>query len=123
MSFIGDVNKGAGYTPGFFLANNEDCTRETREIPQENAPFTTANGAKYWRGGSIYYKDGTAEGIIYEDVDVTNGDMPGSVVTRGEVYDDRVLMPEVSAPVRAALVSAGIRFVGNAPKITRPNWT
>ena len=29
-------------------------------------------------------------GILYEDVDVTNGNIPGSVVTKGEVYEDRL---------------------------------
>lgn len=89
MSFIGNVN-GKAYEPGWFLANNEDCTRETREIAQTNA-VTGENGGKYVPMGTAYpSNDGNAIGIVYEDVDVTNGNMPGSVVTKGEVYEDRL---------------------------------
>lgn len=89
MSFISG-SKGQVYEPGYFLANNEDCTRETREFSQSNA-ITTEYGGKYVPMGSAYpSNDSNAIGITYEDVDVTNGNMPGSVVTKGEVYEDRL---------------------------------
>lgn len=95
MSFIGNVN-GKAYEPGWFLANNEDCTRETREIAQANA-VTGENGGKYVPMGTAYpSNDGNAIGIVYEDVDVTNGNMPGSVVTKGEVYEDRLAVTGAS---------------------------
>ena len=89
MSFIAQ-EESMVYTPGWFLANNEDCTRETRTIPAEGAS-TAPNGGKYVKMGTAFpSNDGNAVGIVYEDVDVTNGDMPGSVVTKGEVYEDRL---------------------------------
>ena len=89
MSFIGEVKKGASYAPGWFLANNEDCTRVTKEIPQSSG--IDADGGKYVPMGSAFpSNDGNAIGLLYEDVDVTVGDMPGSVVTKGEVYEDRL---------------------------------
>ena len=90
MSFI-DNSQGTGYHPGYFLAH-EECTRETRQVAQNSALVKTVdNGAKYVPMGTAYpTNDGNAIGIVYEDVDVTNGDMPGSVVTKGEVYENRL---------------------------------
>ena len=90
MSFIGEGTNGQTYAPGWFLANAEDCTRETRQIAQ-NGATTADNGTKYVKMGTPYpSNDDNAIGIVYEDVDVTTGDMPGSVVTKGEVYEDRL---------------------------------
>lgn len=96
MSFIGEKKLGLTYAPGYFLSNNEDCTRETRQIAQSGAA-TTDEGGKYVPMGSAYpSNDANAIGIVYEDVDVTTGDMPGSVVTKGEVYEDRLAITGAS---------------------------
>ena len=89
MAFIGSVKEGKTHNAGWFLAH-EECTRETREIPQSLAT-TAENGTKYVPMGKIFPSaDGNAIGIVYEDTDVTVGNMPGSVVTKGEVYEDRL---------------------------------
>ena len=89
MSFIGDVKEGHVYAPGWFLAH-EECERKTRQIAQEGAT-TAPNGSKYVKMGTVYpSNDDQAEGIVYEDVDVTTGDMPGSVVLKGVVYENRL---------------------------------
>lgn len=89
MSFIGAVENGAGYAPGFFLAH-EECVRKTQQINQALAT-TTSTGAKYVPMGTVWpANDGTAKGIVFEDVDVSTGDMPGSVVMSGVVYEDRL---------------------------------
>lgn len=88
MSFI-SKSEGQVYEPGYFLAH-EECTRETKEISQESA-VTSSDGSMHVPMGSAYpSNDGNAIGIVYEDVDVTYGNMPGSVVTKGEVYEDRL---------------------------------
>lgn len=88
MSFIGEKN-GNGYEPGWFLANNEDCTRETRELTQAMA--VTLDDQKIVKMGTAYpSNDANAIGIVYEDINVTDGNLPGSVVTKGEVYEDRL---------------------------------
>ena len=93
MSFIAG-KKGEGYAPGYFLAyNDEGVTRETRQFAQNSALVVTSeNGAKHIPMGTAYpTNDGNAIGIAYEDVDVSTGDMPGSVVTGGAiVYEDRL---------------------------------
>lgn len=88
MSFIQN-NSGQIYAPGYFLAH-EECERVTREIPQSIAT-TADDGSKYVKMGTAYpSNDGNATGIVYEDVDVTPGNMPGSVVTKGTVIEDRL---------------------------------
>lgn len=97
MSFIGAGTKGTIYAPGYFLAaEDETCTRLTKEIAQSGA-VTAEDGTKYVPMGSAYpSNDGNAIGITYEDVDVTTGNMPGSVVTKGTVYEDRLAITGVS---------------------------
>ena len=110
-----------GYKPGFFLAH-EECTRETRQIAQNHAQVVTADGKKHVPVGAIYpANDATAVGIVYEDVDVTTGAMPGSVVTAGTVYLDRLPAAPASA-AKTALEGLGIKFITAAPAITRPNF-
>ena len=118
MSFIGNTQKGQAYAPGWFLANNEDCTRETRQIAQTGAT-TGPNGSKYVKMGTVYPSNDTqAEAIVYEDVDVTTGDMPGSVVTAGEVYEDRLPVALAEA-AKTALTGKGFSF-RTSPSVTRP---
>jgi hypothetical protein len=120
MSFI-QVNEKQGqvYAPGYFLANNEDCDRFTFEASASNdAVVTTAEG-KYLPMGTIYPANGaTAQGIVYEDVDVTSGNMPGSLVTRGVVIVDRLPEEPVSDAI-TALNALGITFVEDT-SVTRP---
>ena len=59
---------------------------------------------------------------MYEDVDVTTGDMPGSVVLKGVVYMDRLPAAPESG-VQAALEGKGFTFITKAPEVTRPGWT
>jgi hypothetical protein len=94
MSFINVVSKGTTYAPGYFLANgDENVIRETREASADSALVVTSeDGTKHIPMGTAYpTNDGNAEGILYEDVDVTNGDMPCSVITKNAVvYEDRL---------------------------------
>ena len=96
MSFIKNDNTARVFAPGYFLAADaENCTRETREMKQTDAT-TLSDGTKIVKMGTAYpANDGTAEGIVYEDIDVTSGNMPGSVVTKGIVYEDRLAITNV----------------------------
>lgn len=89
MSFINSSN-GKSYAPGFFLAH-EECVRETRQMAQNNYSVITEGETKHAPMGVAYpSNDGNAIGITYEDVDVTTGDMPASIVTKGIVYENRL---------------------------------
>lgn len=119
MSFISAENKGVTYNPGWFLAH-EECVRKTRTIPATGALVTTTeNGAKYVKMGTVFpANDGTAEGIIYEDVDVATGEMPGSVVLKGDVIEDRLAVTLAEA-AKTALEAKGFTFVEEAD-VERP---
>lgn len=106
MSFIQrNAVAGQGYAPGWFLADNEACERKTRTISATGAS-DGVNGGKYVKMGTIYPSNtSSAEGIVYEDVDVTTGDMPGSVVLSGVVYEDR--LPEAVDTYSSANVPTG----------------
>lgn len=121
MSFIGSVEQGVVYAPGYFLAH-EECERKTREIAQSGA--TTVNGRKYVKAGTFYpaNNSATVEGIVYEDVDVTSGDMPGSVVLSGVVYLDRLPAAPESG-VQSALTAKGFVFITSEPSVTRPDFS
>lgn len=119
MSFISNPRTGHAYAPGWFLVDDEDCTRETRTISATGVT-ADADGGKHVPMGTIFPANGaTAIGIVYEDVDVTNGDMPGSVVTRGTVYLDRLPTAPADA-AKTALEALGFKFVTAAPTTTRP---
>lgn len=109
MSFINKTN-GTGFNAGFFLANDENCVRETKTILQSDG-VATSMGGKVVKAGTIYPKnDATATGILYEDIDVTSGDMPGSVVTSGIVHAD--LLPVTLADeAKTALTALGFKFI------------
>lgn len=88
MSFINE-EKGRTYSAGDFLAH-EECERKTRQVTQSMAR-TTDEGSKYVPAGVAYpSNDSNAVGITYEDVDVTYGDMPASIVLSGVIYEDKL---------------------------------
>lgn len=121
MSFTGSKS-GQTYAPGWFLINNEDCTRETRQIAQNHAQvITDSEGGKHVPMGAFYpaNNSSTVIGIVYEDVDVTTGAMPGSVVTKGEVYLDR-LPAAPGSGVQSALEGKGFKFISTSPSVVRP---
>ena len=93
MSFI-DEKKGVVHAAGWFLARgDESVKRETRQFAASSAlAVTDADGGKHIPMGTAYpTNDAYAVGIAYEDVDVSSGDMAGSVVVNGAVvYEDRL---------------------------------
>lgn len=124
MSFIYGDKLGQVYAPGWFLAH-EECERKTKTISATGV-VADAYGHKHVPMGTLYSVT-TGEGasavtdyigFLYEDVDVTSGDMPGSVVTKGVVYEDRLPATLTSAQ-KTALVAKGFTFT-TVPAVTRP---
>lgn len=121
MSFREATKQGTIYAPGWFLVNNEDCTRVTQEMSASDARAVTANGGKYIPMGTVWpSNNSSAIGFVYEDVDVSSGNMPGSVVTTGVVYEDRLPISMQTA-AKNALKAAGFVFVATSPAVTRPD--
>lgn len=116
MSFNENVTNGVEFKAGHFLAH-EECTRVTKTAPVSLA--TTVGATKYIKAGTVYpSNDGNAIGLIYEDVDVTTGAMPCSVVTAGEVVEAK-LPAAVESSAKSALT--GIKFVTEG-SIIRPEY-
>lgn len=117
MSFTASAN-GTIFEAGFFLADDEQCLRETADISASHLQKVTRNGRVIVPAGAVIPANGsTAKGILYEDIDVTDGAAPGSIVTEGVVYQDKLPTAAVSDAVNAM---TGIRFVTSSPSITRP---
>lgn len=118
MSFIHrNAVTGTTYAPGYFLADPEHCTRETRTIKADDTNVKTAsNGGKYVPTGTTYKDGETVVGVVYEDVDVTNGDAPGSVVTAGTIIKERLVTPTDAD----ALATAGFKVISDA-SVERPD--
>lgn len=117
MSFIETQTAGRAYAPGWFLAE-ADCARETVTVSANHAQAVTIGTTKIVPAGAVIPANGvTAKGILYEDVEVTTGDMPGSIVTRGVVYADRLPAALESA---AASALTGIKVIAAVPAVTRP---
>lgn len=93
MSF-NENKQGVVFNAGSFIANgDENIVRETREASASSALVVTgADGSKHIPAGTAYpSNDGNAVGLMYEDVDVTNGNMPCSVITKNAVvYEDKL---------------------------------
>lgn len=118
MSFISENATAKVYAPGYFLAH-EDCVRLTHKVAANSAAAVSENGGKYVPMGTVYpTNDKNAIGILYEDVDVSDGDMPGSVVEKGVVYEDK-LPAELDTDAKTALQAKGFVFV-TSPEVTRP---
>ena len=117
MSFNQNVN-GRGYAPGYFLAD-ADCDRETVQVDANHSQVVTlANGCKIVPAGAVVpSNDGNAKGILYADVEVTTGPVPGSLVTRGAVYEDK-LPAAIESTAEAVLT--GIKVITTSPAIVRP---
>lgn len=123
MSFIKrNASVGKVYAPGYFLAQNENCTRLTFEADASNAQVVTDGLGKYIPMGTIWPANGaTAKGIVYEDVDVSEGNMPGSLVTRGVVYANR-LPDTLDSDAQSALEALGFVFLTEGT-VTRPDYS
>ena len=116
MSFNQSTN-GRIYAPGWFLAE-ADCARETVTVSASHAQAVTIGTNKIVPAGAVIPANGaTAKGILYEDVEVTTGDMPGSIVTRGVIYGSRL---PAALDSDAATALTGIKVISTVPAVQRP---
>ena len=118
MSYFDGPAKGYGWNAGHFLVNEETCIRQTMTIAANHAQAVTRdNGRKVVPAGAVIPANGaSAKGILFEDIDVTEGAKPGSVVIAGTIYGNR--LPAALADA-AATALKGITVL-TEPTITRP---
>lgn len=91
------------------LASEVGLTLKTRQGTQAMA--TDEDGYKIIKAGTVFpANDGTAEGIVFEDVDITNDtERPISVIIAGRVIEDN-LPVAVAEEAKTALQASGIHF-------------
>lgn len=111
MSFVTNI---AGTQHPNFLESEVGLVLKTREIP---ASLGVQDGNyKIVAAGTVFpSNDAQAVGIVLEDVDVTNGNMPGSVLVAGRVLEDGL---SIQTTAKNALAAKGIVF-SDAPAISR----
>lgn len=113
----GQTYNVANYSGGVsknFLASADGLVLKT---------YTISNGiyedAKYIAkaGTPVFDDDDVEVGILFEDVDTTNGPAAGSVLVAGRVYADALNSTYFTDDVKTALTEIGIVFVDEAPTI------
>lgn len=116
MSFTASA-QGTTFEAGWFLVDDEQCLRETATIAANHAQKVTRNGRTIVPAGAVIPANGSsAVGILYEDIDVTDGAAPGSIVTKGVIYGDRL---PAALDSDAATALTGIT-VKTSPAVVRP---
>lgn len=109
---------GTTFEAGWFLVDDERCTRQSMTVAANHGQKVTRNGRTIVPMGAVIPANGaTAKGILYEDIDVTDGAAEGSVVTEGTVYGDR--LPAALAEAAATALTQ-IRVIAASPTVTRP---
>lgn len=111
------ATENPGFSAGFFLVHPEECERESAMVSATHAQKKTVNDRVIVPAGAVIpSNDANAVGLLYEDIDVTDGAAWGSIVTKGTVYGGYLPASLASA---AATALNGIT-VETAPTITRP---
>ena len=111
---------GTTFEAGWFLVDDERCTRQSMMVAANHGQKVTRNGRVIVPMGAVIPANGaTAKGILYEDIDVTDGAAEGSVVTEGTIYGDRLPASLASA---AASALTQIHVIATSPTATRPDY-
>lgn len=117
MSFTSSTS-GTIFHAAHFLVDDENCLRQTATVSASHLQKVTRGHRTIVPAGAIIPANGsTAVGILYEDIDVTDGDAAGSIVVEGTVYEDR-LPAAAESDAKTALTK--IKFVTSAPSVQRP---
>lgn len=93
-----------------FLASAVGLVRESCTVLAAGVTADDA-GRKIARAGTIYpSNDANATGILFEDVDVTEGDHEGSLIIAGRIFSDRLPVTPAEAAI-PVLKASGIYLV------------
>lgn len=97
------------YASNNILASEIGLVQKTREGNQEIA--TEEDGRLVIKAGTVFpANDATAEGVVFEDVDITDDEKrPISVIVAGRVIEDR-LPVDLGEGVKEALAANGLFF-------------
>lgn len=111
MSFVTNIS---GTKRPNFLESEVGLVLKTREIPASMG-VQDGNYKIVAAGTPFPSNDGNAVGIVFEPVDVTSGNMLGSVLVAGRVLAENL---NLATAAKTALAGKGIVFV-DTPAVTR----
>lgn len=78
------VSKKTKWATNQILASATGLHLFTQLFPLAGAPAADANGRRIYKSGSAFpANDGTGIGVVYNDVDVTDGDVEDSLMQGG----------------------------------------
>lgn len=97
------------YAGNNILASEIGLIQKTKQGTQDMA--VEEGGRKIIKAGTVFPKnDASAEGVVFEDVDMTNdGKRPISVIIAGRVIEAN-LPVEVNEAAKTALIANGLHF-------------
>ena len=100
-----------------FLASEVGLRLVSTTAKTSNAAVVTENGRKIIKAGTVYpSNDASAKGIIFQDVDVTDGAKAAPLMVGGYYYSDKITIDSTAIE---ALKGKGL--YGEAePTATRP---
>lgn len=88
------VKKVSNYDRINFLASSKVQSFTTLV---SDAGVAVVDGKKVVKAGTVLpANDATAEGILYYDVDVTNGPQPGALIVEGYILEERLPVAPVA---------------------------
>lgn len=103
-----------------FLASEVGLRTITYTFASSFAGVVTENGRKIIKAGTIYpANDATAKGIVFQDVDVTDGDKSEALMVGGVYLADK-LSATVSATAKQVFQAQGL-FEQASPAVVVPN--
>lgn len=103
-----------------FLASEVGLRTITYTFAKTNASVVVEGDRKVIKAGTIYPKnDATALGIVFQDVDVTDGDKPEALMVGGVYLKDK-LVATPSAEAKAIFVAQGL-FEQASPSVVLPD--
>ena len=91
-----------------FLASEVGLRTVTYTFAQSNAQVVTENNRKIIKAGTVYpTNDESALGIVFQDVDVTDGDRPEALMVGGRYLKDK-LASTIAETAVTALAGKGL---------------
>lgn len=102
-----------------FLASEVGLRTVTYTFSKDYAGAVVENGRKIIKAGSVYpTNDASAVGIVFQDVDITNGDKVEALMVAGHYLSDKLPVSPASGAV-TTLAGKGL-FGEVSPTITVP---
>lgn len=93
-----------------WLKHPDNVVSFTHTFKKDSPLAITENGRKIIKSGYAYpANDNTVIGLVYNDIDVTDGDAIGALMVHGDVIEKKLPI-QISADAKGKLIDGGIYF-------------